>query len=72
MTHRSLTLAAALTLTAAALLPAAASEVTLDTAAHGTFSVPAVLGAAYHTPGLALSAVDVRAQGGLLVPILAR
>lgn len=72
MTHRSITLAAALTMTVAALLPASASEATLDTAAHGTFSVPAVLGAAYHTPGLALSAADVRAQGGLLVPTLAR
>ncbi len=72
MTHRSITLAAALTMTAAALLPAAASEVTLDTTAHGAFSVPAVIGAAYHTPGLALSAADIRAQGGLLVPILAR
>jgi hypothetical protein len=72
MSHRSITLTAALTMTVAALLPAAASEATLDTAAHGAFSVPAVLGAAYHTPGLALSAADVRAQGGLLVPALTR
>jgi hypothetical protein len=72
MTHRSITLTAALTMTVAALLPAAASEATLDTVSHGAFSVPAVLGAAYHTPGLALSAVDVRAQGGLLVPALTR
>jgi hypothetical protein len=72
MTHRTITLTAALTMTVAALLPAAASEVTVDTVAHDTFSVPAVLGAAYHTPGVALSAGDVRAQGGLLVPALAR
>jgi hypothetical protein len=72
MTHRTITLTAALTMTVAALLPAAASEATLDTAAHGGFSIPAVIGAAYHTPGLALSASDVRAQGGLLVPALTR
>ena len=72
MTHRTITLTAALTMTVASLLPAAASEVTLDTAAHGAFSVPAVIGAAHHTPGLALSAADVRAQGGLLVPALTR
>ena len=72
MTHRTITLTAALTMTAAAFLPAAASEMTLDTAAHGAFSIPVVIGAAYHTPGLALSAADVRAQGGLLVPALTR
>ncbi len=72
MTHRTITLTAALTMTVASLLPAAASEVTLDTAAHGAFSVPAVIGAAHHTPGLALSAADVRAQGGHLVPALTR
>jgi hypothetical protein len=72
MTHRTLNLAAALTLTVTAILPASASEVNLDSAAHGTFSVPAVIGAAYHTPGVALGASDVRAQGGLLVPALTR
>jgi hypothetical protein len=72
MTHRTITLTAALTMTVAALLPAAGSEATRGTAAHGAFSVPAVIGAAYHTPGLALSAADVRAQGGLLVPALTR
>ncbi|MCJ2066323.1 hypothetical protein MKK63_27045 [Methylobacterium sp. J-088] len=72
MTHRSLTRAAALTIIVAAVLPASASKATLDTAAHGAFSIPAVLGAAYHTPHLALSAADVRAQGGLLVPSLTR
>jgi hypothetical protein len=72
MTHRTLALTAALTMTVAAVLPAAASEVALGTAAHGAFSVPAVIGAAYHTPGLALSAADVQAQGGLLVPALTR
>lgn len=70
MTHRTIILSAALTMTVAALLPATASDATRDTAAHGAFSVPAVIGAAYHTPGLALSAADVRAQGGLLVPAL--
>ncbi|MBP1179420.1 hypothetical protein [Methylobacterium sp. PvR107] len=72
MSHRTVTLTAALTMAVAALLPAAASEATLGIAAHGAFSVPAVIGAAYHTPGLALSAADVRAQGGLLVPALTR
>lgn len=72
MTHRTITLTAALTMTVAALLPATGSEATLGTAAHGAFSVSAVIGAAYHTPGLALSAADVRAQGGLLVPALTR
>lgn len=68
MARRSIALIAALTMTVAALLPALASEATLDTAAHGAVSVPAVLGAACHTPGLALSAADLRAQGGLRVP----
>jgi hypothetical protein len=72
MTHRTLTLAAALAMTVATLLPASASEADLGTAAPGAFSVPAVVGAAYHTPGLALGAADVRAQGGLLVPALTR
>lgn len=72
MSHPTGTLAAALTMTVAALLPASASEANLDTAAHGTFSVPPVVGAAYHTPGVALSAADIRGQGGLLVPAITR
>ena len=66
MTHRIRTFATAASLTLLALAPAAAAEV-----ASG-FSVPAVIGAAYHAPGVALNASDVRKQGGLLVPSATR
>lgn len=66
MTHRIRTFATAGSLTLLALAPAAAAEVA------SSFSVPAVIGAAYHAPGVALNASDVRKQGGLLVPSATR
>lgn len=62
MTHRTAIFAVALILTHGNLAPAAAEPV------HGTFSIPAVVGGAYHQPGVALNAADVRRQGVLLVP----
>lgn len=72
MTQRNITVAAALTMTVAALVPASASDKTSVASADGAFSIPAVIGAAYHERGIALSGADVRAQGGLLVPALTR
>ncbi|MCJ2104089.1 hypothetical protein MKK70_01545 [Methylobacterium sp. E-041] len=69
MTHRTITLAAAVALTIGTLAAAPASEAT---ATGNAVAVPAVLGAGYHVPGVALGAADVRAQGGLLVPNLTR
>jgi hypothetical protein len=65
MTYRSAALAA-LALTLGTLAPAAAEP------ARGTFGIPAVVGAAYHVPGVAVNAVEVRRQGGLLIPSVAR
>lgn len=72
MTHHNITLAAALALTAGTLAAASASEATASGPARNAITVPTVLGAAYHVPGIALSVVDVRSQGGLLVPNLTR
>ena len=66
MTHRTATLVAALTLTLGTLVTAVAEP------DQGTFSVPTVVGGAYHQPGVALNATDVRRQGGLLVPSVTR
>ncbi|GJE12200.1 MULTISPECIES: hypothetical protein [Methylobacterium] len=66
---RAIPFAAALALSVGAL--AAAPEAT-STGSGGAFPMPAVLGAAYHVPGVALGAAEVRSQGGLLVPNLTR
>lgn len=66
MTYRSAALAAVLTLTLGTFAPAVAEP------AQGTFSIPAVVGGAYHQAGVALNATDVRRQGGLLVPSVTR
>ncbi|KQO76386.1 hypothetical protein [Methylobacterium sp. Leaf88] len=66
MTNRIRTFAAAAILTLGALAPAAAADVA------SSFSVPAVIGAAYHAPGVALNASDIRRQGGLSVPSVSR
>lgn len=65
MTNRISTVAIALTLTSGALAPAVA-EPTLG------FSIPAVIGGAYHQPGVAVNAAEVRHHGGLLVPAATR